>query len=153
MYDNQRLWAMEHCLCDTAHVSPPVLLSLGSELPLVSCPAGMLIGLLQIRQRNCSRNISSFSLCSRSPGSLEGIEALRTQHKPSLPSLPCIYLWFFSFFLFMPKKSCPSIFLLNVKLFKLIWCILSSTDVTLYFKFNWLQFPLYDPALVTTAFE
>lgn len=64
--------------------SPPVLLSWRSEPPLVSCPAGMLaklIGLLQIRQRHCSRNISPFSL-PRSPGSLEGIEALRTQHKP-----------------------------------------------------------------------
>lgn len=76
---------------------PPVLLSLRSVPPLVSCPAGMLaklIGLLQIRQRNCSRNISPFSLCSPSPGSLEGIEVLRTQHKSSLPSLLCIYLWF-----------------------------------------------------------
>lgn len=58
--------------------------ALRSVPPLVSCPAGMLaklIGLLQIRRRHCSRNISPFSLCSRSPGPLKGIEALRTQHK------------------------------------------------------------------------
>lgn len=100
-------------VCDMARIFLPVLLSLRSEPPLVSCPAGVLaklIGLLQIRQRNCSRNISPFSLCSRSPGSLEGIEAPRTQHKSSLAFLPCIYLWFFSIILLMPKTSCMSVF-------------------------------------------
>lgn len=85
----------EGCPSDVTHVFLPALRSLRSVPPLVSCPTGTvakLIGLLQIRQRNCSRNISPFSLCSRSPGSLEGIEALRTQHKSLLLSLACIYL-------------------------------------------------------------
>lgn len=86
----------------------PPPLSLRSVPPLVSCPAGMLaklIGLFQIRQRNCSRNISPFSLCSRSPGSLEGIEALRTAQ---------IFTSFFALHLpliFLPscrrKVTCP----------------------------------------------
>lgn len=113
MYDNQRLCKMKKCcVCvqDTVCVFLPVLPSLRSEPPLVSCPAGMLaklIGLLQIRQRNCSRNISPFSLCSRSPGSLEGIEALKTQHKSSLPSLACIYLRFRLFSSCLRKVACP----------------------------------------------
>lgn len=56
--------------------------------------------------------------------------------------LPLIFL---SFFLLMPMKSCLSIFLLNVN-------FLNSFDITLYFVFNWLQFSLYDPALVSPAF-
>lgn len=58
-----------------------VLLSLRSGPPLVRCPAGLLaklISQLQIRRRNCKSNISAFSLCSRSPGLLKGIEAPRT---------------------------------------------------------------------------
>lgn len=106
-------WGNAACVIRRVFFPPHVPLSLRSVPPLVSCPAGTLaklIGLLQIRQRHCSRNISPLSLCSRSPGSLEGIEALRTQHKSPLPPSPCVYLWFFSSSPHMPKKSYVSIF-------------------------------------------
>lgn len=109
----------EGCLSDMAHVFAPVPLSLRGVPPMVSCPAGKvakLIGLLQIRQRNCSGNISPFSFCSRSPGSLEGIEALRTQHKSALPFLPCMLLRYSPFFFSYLRKA-ALYFILNSLLF------------------------------------
>lgn len=67
----------------------------------------------------------------------------------SLPLLPWIYLWFFSSSPFKPDKNVH--FLLNVELFWQIFCVLRSTDVGLYFTFNWTQFLVHDPALVILA--
>ncbi len=139
MYDNQRLWDMGNAACVIRHVFfPPVPLCWRSEPPLVSCPAGMLaklIGLLQIRQRHCSRNISPFSpfsLCSRSPGSLEGIEALRTQHKSHFLHCLASTSDFFSFSPLMPHKGYMSIFSLMWNFLACFKCVLSNSNVTFH---------------------
>lgn len=97
MYDSRRRREIRGgCLSGKAHFLPslPVPLSLRAPPPLVSCPAGMvakLISLLQIRQRNCSRNGLLFSLCTRSPGSLKGTEGLRNR-----PQICCAFFYFAS---------------------------------------------------------
>lgn len=90
MYDNQRLPKIRGgCLSDKKLFFFP--LSFRAPPSLVSCPAGMvakLIGLLQIRQRNCSRNglifLSLFARTHQDPS--RGLRGFRTEHKSALPS-------------------------------------------------------------------
>lgn len=94
MYDNQTLRDWECCRCDSARIVPQSLSAWEVchhwSVVLQGCSPSLSVCYKSGREIAAGTSLP-FSLCFPLPGSLEGIEALRTQHKSSLPSLPCDY--------------------------------------------------------------